>query len=389
LTSLSDDKEHVPVFVHFLKPKTFSLLIAGGVLYALFNLYFAFLTSSNLDILNGVLILILFVPVALFLRLEADRLLVKRVDEIFSEGKSKVKDLFKSDRDFSLFAKKSKGMIRSSKEYYFIIAFLIFLFIMNPTTQDIVRGKANEIMQNALAIDSIYKFYYSIYFGLFVAIIIASIIYSIIGFIAIMVSINKEKYTLKITKSIEEFKKALSLLKTKGKAETGFDFIDLSFGELKEALTPLQKLGYDLAVSCATFGLAFSTPGIIYFFITHDLSNMVYFGLIVFVAFLSLSILVATEFGIGRVWTSSKSEATSVLEQLCDRVKLRCVKSICTLEDFQSRENSVKDVAFVRSTISDLREIRTSDFTARTVAQIITTLVLPYIPLVLKILGLY
>jgi hypothetical protein len=100
-------------------------------------------------------------------------------------------------------------------------------------------------------------------------------------------------------------------------------------------------------------------------------------------------VFMATEFGMRRIWVDSKNEALSVLEQLCDRVKMRCVNSICRLENYQSREDSAKDVAFVRSAISDLKEIKTSDLTSRTVGQIAATVVLPYIPLILKVFGLY
>lgn len=384
-----ENREHTSLFVYFLRPAPFDALLIGGIMFTIFNMYTAFLTNSAPDILGAALVAIVFVPAAIFFRNEAHTLLVKRVDEIFSEDRGKAKDLFSDNKNFSAFAKKSKETVHSKREYYFIIAFLVFLAVAHPTTSAIIQGRANGIIQNALTFGSMLQLYFAIYWGILVGIIAASIIYSVVGFIAVMFSLNREKDAFKISKSIGEVKTALALLKAKGKAEIDFDFVDLSFGELKETLTPFQRLGYDLAIGCATIGLAYATPGIAYFLITHDLSNTVYYGLIVFVAVLSITVFMATEIGIRRVWGNSKSEALLVLEQLCDRVKLRCVKSICKLESYQAREDSAKDVAFVRSTISDLKDIKTSDLTSRTVAQIATTVVLPYIPLILKVLGLY
>jgi hypothetical protein len=385
-----NDKEHTPLFTRFLRPRPYALLVVLGVFFVFLNLYYcAFIKQSTLDTLNGVLILIIFIPGALLLRYEADRLLVKRVNEVFSEDRSRAKDLFGSAKDFTAFAKKSREIVRSGREYYLIVAFLILLLTAHPTIHAIAGGKINEILRNALTFESVFQLYVGIYWGILVGTFSASMVYSVIGFIAVMFSLNREKAKLRISNSIEEFRKALTLLRAKGKAEIDFDLVDLSFGELKDDMTPFQKLGYDLAVGCAVIGLAYSTPGIIYFLITHDLSNMIYYGFIVFVAALSLGVFIATEFGVKRVWANSKSEALSVLEQLCDRVKVRCVKSICKLESYESREDSAKDVAFVRSAISDLKEIKTSDLTSKTIAQIATTVVLPYIPLVLKVLGLY
>ena len=252
-----NDKEHTPLFTRFLRPRPYALLVVLGVFFVFLNLYYcAFIKQSTLDTLNGVLILIIFIPGALLLRYEADRLLVKRVNEVFSEDRSRAKDLFGSAKDFTAFAKKSREIVRSGREYYLIVAFLILLLTAHPTIHAIAGGKINEILRNALTFESVFQLYVGIYWGILVGTFSASMVYSVIGFIAVMFSLNREKAKLRISNSIEEFRKALTLLRAKGKAEIDFDLVDLSFGELKDDMTPFQKLGYDLAVGCAVIGLA-------------------------------------------------------------------------------------------------------------------------------------
>ncbi len=365
------------------------LLLIGGIGFGFLNLYSALLKNSVQDLPGIVLALIEFVPAALFFRYEANHLLFKSVHEILDENNGKARDLFSNREDFSKFAKRSRNTIHSKKEYYFVVTFLFLLLTSNSTTVLIMQGRIFEVVHNALTIDSINGLYYAVYWGIFVGTIVASIIYSMAGFMVVTLSLNRGKKTFRISKSIVEVKKALALLRSKATAEFEFDFADLSFGELKEALKPFQRLGYDIAIGCALVGLAYAAPGIPLFIITHDLSNWLYYGFIAVIAGLSLAVFIATEIGVRTVWVDLKSEALSVLEQLCDRVKLRCVKSMCKLESYQSREDSAKDVAFVRSAILDLKDTKTSDLTSRTIAQIATTVVLPYIPVVLKILGLY
>lgn len=86
----------------------------GGLFFSIFNLHTAFVKNSNPDILGGVLILIMFVPVALLLRYEANRLLVKGLAS-FSQKTEAVKDLFRSNKDFSEFAEKSRKLSIAKK----------------------------------------------------------------------------------------------------------------------------------------------------------------------------------------------------------------------------------------------------------------------------------
>jgi hypothetical protein len=314
---------------------------------------------------------------------------VRKVDEIFSKNNENLKGLFRSEDDFLEFLKVSRRIVFSKKEYFLIAGMLIVLLLTNSSFVDLTTGKAIEILHVTPAIDLLESCYSYVYWAVIAASFVSSMIWTILGISVAMFMLGRERKHMKISRTIAELKKTLRNYGRKEFDDVDFSSFDFSFGNLKDGLNPLVRMVHELSVTIAGFGLLYSTPAIIYFFATHDISPNIYYGFCVFTAALSCLVLFSGEIGIRGIWTSSKDDALVMLEQLCDRVKFECMKSIVSSQDHHSRENLQKDVTFIRATIDDLKTLKASGLTMSSVVRIFTTIVLPYIPLITKLLGLY
>jgi hypothetical protein len=278
----------------------------------------------------------------------------------------------------------------SKKEYVFVVAMWLFVLVTNGFFQDvIVKGRIVDFLQQSQLVDLIEGSLLWAYWSLAVGSIAASLIWIISAIMIACFMLGRETRNLRISSSIAELKNRLSCPNQSDEIGSDFGAIDLSFGKLKEGLKPLLKLTHELSLAIASVALVYSLPAIIYFFVTHDLSPYAYYGFCIFAAVLSFAVLVSGEIGIRSIWVSSKDDALVMLEQLCDKVKIDCMKSIVSFQDFHSRENLQKDVTFVRTAIDDLKNLKASEVTMSSFARILTTIVLPYIPLIAKLLGLY
>jgi len=97
-------------------------------------------------------------------------------------------------------------------------------------------------------------------------------------------------------------------------------------------------------------------------------------------------VFIIAELGTYRIWNSSKDETLVLLEQLSDKVKFECIKSIFSSQDPPSTdttEHLEKDANFIRSVIEDLRKLECTHFTVSSVAKLLGAVVLPFVPLII------
>jgi len=340
------------------------------------------LQTSEIALYNGIIQLLVVPPTAFLVRAQARKLLVKNIEDVFSE-KGETKEVFAEEKHFKRFVEKSKKTIYNQRERLLILAVLPFALLLDWQTFQGLIAAGNVPIEIWVE-----QLYFAAFWNTVPLVLFGSIVWTIIGFTRITLKINRQKGKLKISKAIAQLH-SLSTAKTEEAGKLAIESVDLSFTELKEALTPFHKIGQGISVTTAIVGLAYSLPAFTLFFLTRDLSPFVYYGFCVSFAVLSFSILFATEYGIRVVWDDLKNETINTLDKLCDKVKFQCVKSICACEDYQARDKYVRDVTFVKSAILDLKELRANNYTLKTASQIAVTAVLPYIPIVLKIAKLY
>ena len=386
----ANEAEHTLLYTYFLKRKAFALLMVGATIFCLTNVHSAMAIGSSLDLFNSLIVLVAFLPISIFVRTEGKRLFERRVNEIFSNKNEKLKSLFTNDQCFEKFVRTVRTIIFSRTEYFLIVGVLIFLLVTDGSFVDIfIKGRAFEILQGIQPIVLAENVYAYVFWRIIAASFFCSMIWAVLGIVAGTILLGMERNNFGISKSILELKKMLSGFNEDKVRNLDFSSIDLSFGKLKDGLSPFIRMTRELSLAIATFGFVYSVPAIVYFFVTHNISNSIYYGFCFFAALMSCLVLIVGEVGIRGIWNMAKDEAMVMLEQLCDRVKMDCMKSIVSLQDFHSRENLQKDVTFVRTTIEDLKGLKTSEFTISTLARVLTTIILPYIPLIAKLLGLY
>ena len=117
-------QEYIPLFARVLRPKVFTLLLIGGAFYSVFSIHTAIIQNSQLGLLTSILGVVSLFPGALFLRSQANKLLIKNVNEVFSENSKTTKEIFNCEEDFKQFVAKAKHTIYNAKEILVILVVL-------------------------------------------------------------------------------------------------------------------------------------------------------------------------------------------------------------------------------------------------------------------------
>lgn len=387
MSRASSKTEYTPLFVRMFRPKAFALIIIGGLIALSISLLSTYTSGSDLELFLGILEVSVFLSGGFFVRFQANKLLVKKINETLST-KSKITKQLLTPKDFKDFIEKARNLIYNKNEIILIIVLAVIILSSSAVLRDVIL---NGSFLTLRGVDVAFS---SIYWSILMLIITGSMIWSIGGLVVFYLKISEKEKSMKIYVPIKELEKNLSAVKLTNKGNISFKSLDLSFAELREALNPIRKIGQEISINIAVIGLIYSLPAIIYFFVTHNLpiyygfTNYDYIGFCVFFAVLSGIVFAASELGTRKVWNNFRDQTIIALEKLSDRMKFQCVQSICKLEDYESRDNYMKDAAFVKSAIIDLKERRSSD-TIKTAGTVVATLVFTYTPIILKMAQLY
>jgi len=384
----SEDRSHTFWFAHFLKPANCALLIAGGLLACILPIQSG-LSQTDPLISIGLVALIIFIPLSLYVYFEA-RNIHNRFQEIFSKDNESLGGLFVEKEKYESFIRISKNRIASSNEYYF--SFLISFGIILPSgyVLDLVRGATFysylQALQRTPLLVTIENAYVGLYWT-FVESILLSVVWVILGMTVALYNLGKERPNFEVTKSNCEIMKIIHESKERGISRLRLESADFSFGRLKCGLLPMADFVFMLSIKIALVGFFVSIPAILYYVLSPlRYSALVWYGLCSFTAVLSFMVFIIAELGTYRIWNSSKDETLVLLEQLSDKVKFECIKSIFSSQDPSSRdpiEHLEKNANFIRSVIDDLRKLECTHFTVSSVAKLLGAVVLPFVPLII------
>jgi len=383
-----EDRSHTFWFAHFLKPVNGALLIAGGLLACILPIQSG-LSQTDPLISIGVVALIIFIPLSLYVYFEA-RNIHNRFQEIFSKDNESLGGLFVEKEKYESFIRISKNRIASNNEYYF--SFLISFGIILPSgyVLDFVRGATLNSYLQAFQRTPLLITVENAYVGLYWTIvesILLSVVWVILGMTVALYNLGKERPNFEVTKSNREIMKIIRESKERGISRLHLESADFSFGRLKCGLLPLADFVFMLSIKIALVGFFVSIPAILYYMLSPlRYSALVWYGLCSFIVVLSLMVFIIAELGTYRIWNSSKDETLVLLEQLSDKVKFECIKSIFSSQDPPSTdttEHLEKDANFIRSVIEDLRKLECTHFTVSSVAKLLGAVVLPFVPLII------
>jgi len=388
-----EDGNHTFWFAHFLKPINGILLIAGGILACILPIQLGLTQGDPLTSI-GVVALIIFIPLSIYVYFEA-RNIQNRFQEIFSDENENFAGLFVEKDKYSRFLRVSRRRIFAKNEYYF--SFLGSFGISLPISYilDLIRGTKLEFylqsLQRTPVLVTVANAYVVLYW-VFVESILLSVVWVILGMTVALYDVGKERINLEITKSNKELRKIIHEAKEKGISRLHLESADLSFGRLKWGLLPLTDFVFMLSLKIAVVGLFTSVPAILYYMLSPGKNSaVVWYGTCSFIGVLSFIVFIIAQLGTYRIWNDSKDETLVLLEQLCDKVKFECIKSIFSSRDPRSRENTEnleKDTNFIRTTIDDLKKLECTHFTVSSVGKLLGAVILPFVPLIVyKLLG--
>jgi len=377
-------------FSHFLSRNNFLLLFGGGILSFVFGLHLA---QGSAQHLVGSLGLVLFFPLSIYIYYEAKNV-DRRLNEVISKENDGLRNLFVDESKFVDFIERTRRMIFSRKEYFLVVSVPIaLLFLPGGPLWDWVRG---EVGISSLSRMSVLEFfertYSSVYWTLVISVLL-SVVWLILGITSSFYALGKEKDNLAVSRAIKEFKKTIQDAQLGDLGSRSLLSMDMSFGRLKEGVAPVANFVFILSTKVALVGLFSSIPAVANYLLTHDFSAT-WYGLCVFTAVLSFMVFTIGQLGVSLVWNSSKDETLVIFEQLCDKAKFDCMKSIfCSgnppsKKDLEHRTHLEREVSFMRTTIDDLKRLEACNFTLSAVAKLFAAAILPFIPLVIyRLIG--
>jgi hypothetical protein len=390
-----DGRYHTFWFARFLKPMNAALLIAGGILACVLPIQWGLEQADSLTPI-GFIALIIFIPLSIYVYFEV-RNIQNGFQEIFSKDNESLRGLFIREKEYVSFLRNSKKRIYSANEYYFTFIISIGIILPSGYIMDLAKGTTTlgfylQALQKTPLLVTLTNAYITLYWTL-VETILFSVVWLILGMTVALYNLGKEKANLDITRSNLELKKTIHEAKQKEISKLDLESADLSYGRLKCGLLPVADFVFTLALKIAVVGLFYSVPAMLYFiFSPLRYTGVVWYGLCSFSAVLSCMVFVIAQLGTYKVWNGSKDQTLVLLEQLCDKVKFECIRSMFSPQDFPSRERTErleKDTNFIRSTIDDLRRLECTHFTVSSVAKLIGAVVLPFVPLIIyKLLGI-
>jgi hypothetical protein len=378
-------------FTYFLDRNNFLLLFGGGFLSFVFGLHLAWGSSESLV---GLLGLILFFPLSIYLYYEA-RSVVRRFDETVSTENNALRNLFVDGNKSIDFIERTRRMIFSRKEYYLAIGVPIaLLFLPSGPLWDFVIGKASFSSLSGMSRLEIFERSYGSLYWTLVLSVLFSLVWLILGITSSLHALGKEKGNLAVSRAIRQFRDAIRSPNKSDLGSQSFLSMDMSFGRLKEGVSPLANFVFILSTKIALVGFFSSIPALANYFLTGDFA-VVWYGLCISTGILSFMVFTIGQLGISMIWNSSKDEALVIFEQLSDQVKFDCMNSIIcsssppSKKDLEYRAHLEREASFMRTAIDDLRKLEACNFTLSAVARLFAAAVLPFLPLIAyKLLGL-
>jgi hypothetical protein len=387
-------QSHTFWFAHFLKPINGALLIAGGLLACVIPIHSG-LSQADPLISIGIVSLAIFLPLSLYVYFEAKNI-HKRFEEIFSIDNESLGNLFVGKEEYESFIQISRNRIVSRHEYYF--SFLVSFGIILPS------GYILDLVRRTTTVDSYIQAFqrtpllinvenaYVVLYWTFIESILLSVVWVILGITVALYNLGKEKPHLVVTRSNRQLMKKIQESKERGMSALRLDSADFSFGRLKCGLLPMADFVFILSLKIALVGFFVSIPAILNYVLSPlRYSALIWYGLCSFIALLSLMVFIIAELGTYRIWNSAKDETLVLLEQLSDKVKFECIKSIFSSDEVETdtTEHHERDANFIRSVIDDLRKLECTHFTLSSVAKLLGAVLLPFVPLIIyKLLGL-
>ena len=397
-------KEYVPLFSRFLNKRSFLVLYVAGCISLIASIHMSGslpdsirlgkLVSSEI----GLGIFLFLAPTVYYLvkkiREEFESLFEKDLPERASwsmrAGSSQAKEiayLFSDNEQFALYRHGIQSMLHDSREKYIALG-LSFCLILPLSLLDDSR---NEILSSVFsgslypwsALEYIcYTAYWAVIFSLLI-----SVVWMIVTAARALLNLKIEKPYLHITKSIEKAAESLERAKETDLSRAKIGLLDLAFRRFRAGLSPIVNFVLYLSLEIAFVSVLCSIPALAFFLLSDARSALVWYGLCISACALSVSVFVIGQYGVWRLWASSKKDILKLLDHVCAE-KIDTGSSFYSSRTSHSRKEAKEIeeyVSFVQRFSIDMNQLTTMTYTSSAIFKLISLNFLAFAPLMLEI----
>lgn len=379
-----------PLFSHFLTIKAFSMLMMGGLLACTYQVYLSWDIGDKPGMSTNVLSLIIFILFAPYVYYVTKRILGD-FHRIFYQDSSqrnivikkwgKVRYLFSQREAFERYRQNVFSMLYANREKYVVIGLAFCVIFPMVLIQDYQRGIVSHILSGSMPLWNIIEYSYAnIYFTIMYAILL-SIVWVITTIVRALLSLEKEKTHLHITQclmGLQESIKSTNLPSATMRAHTAL--LTLSLRRFKAGLSSIVNFISSSSLKIAFVSSTCSIPALIYFLATKRIV-MAWYALCASAVLLSVAVFVIGQYGVWRLWVSSKEDASYLLDQVCTMKTQEVSTQFSSSEEIKEVQ---EDLAFLSEAITDLDEMTATTYTPSVMLKLATVNFLSFGPLVLE-----
>jgi hypothetical protein len=328
------DTEYSPLFSHFLKTKNFLILYIIGFLLFIFWLRLNFLVGDKASIATAELQLSIFAFLSPMVFVLVKRIF-REFEALFEKTTSKAAawrgriGLFESHEFAYLFAEESEftryrhgisKMLNNPREKQTALGMAFCLILPLIIVQDIQQGPVRSLFSGLLSPSStILYFFWAVYWATVISLLL-SVVWMIITATRALLYLEREKPHLHITQALLDLEKFCEERKEKGESlDAKIDLLDLSFRRFKAGLLPIVNFVLSLSLKIAFVAVFCSLPALVYFLFTQRVV-VIWYSLCAFSILLSIIVFVVGQYGVHRLWSISRKDATGLLNHVCHEI---------------------------------------------------------------------
>lgn len=399
-------EEDAPLFSHFLNIKGFLILFVAGCVAMIAwihmsgsveNVAVAHALSASAEI--GLGIFIFLAPTVYYLvkriRKEFKTLFEKDLPSEASwsmragfSNAEQIGYLFPDNTEFSRYRHEVHKMLNDSREKYIVLGLAFCLILPLTVLQDIQRGLLSSVFSGPSFLwSAVEYFYYTVYWSVVFSLLL-SVVWMIVTVTRALLNLEKERPNLHMTKSIEQVYGSLRSSKQTDLSRAKVGLLDLSFRRFKAGLSPIVSFVLVLSLEIAFVGVFCSVPALAYFLLTKDVRVFVWYGLCVSSCLLSVVVFVIGQYGVWRLWASSKKDILKLLDHICAEKTEKCsdLYSLRTSSAQKEAKEVERYVGFVQRTSIDLNQLTTMTYTSSAIFKLVSVNFLSFAPLLVELI---
>lgn len=388
MRKIGEKRKSLPLFSYFLNIRPFLVLYIIGFLVFIFWFQLNYLFGDSASITTSILSLSIFTFLSPMVYI-----LVKRVfrefETLFEKTSSKISSwrnriglseskefayLFAEETEFKRYKRDVLKMLNDRREKYVTVGtafcLLLPLLILQDVQQEPVRSAFSGSM---FPLSAIAYSFWIVYWATIYSLLL-SVVWMIITATRALLNLEKEKPHLHITQSLSELHEFCEREEKEEPIDAKLDLLDLSFRRFKAGLSPIVNFVLSLSLKIAFVGGFCSFPALVYFLFTRRVV-VIWYSLCAFSCLLSVIVFVVGQYGVSRLWSVSKKDATRLLNHVCHEITDSRKGSI---------QENMKAASSIRKLSADLSQLTAVTYTSSSIFKVVSMNFLAFGPIIIE-----